>query len=86
MNAALKVSRGHFIRGSLDCPQHGQSIDFISIRDEIDGAVVRERYFCSRCLADAAGNKPWFYTNSPHGEDMLGLGVAPLDPVYSSNL
>jgi hypothetical protein len=52
------------------CTVHGGVIDLMRIDNAGETVLL-----CSQCLAEALGHKPIFFTNSPHGAEMLATGV-----------
>lgn len=60
----FKVSR---IAGTpIRCDVHGSVVDQMSIvRNGIETVI------CTYCAANACDHRPWFYTGSPHGREIL---------------
>ena len=60
----FKVSR--IVGKAIRCNVHGSVVDQMSI---IRNGV--EIVMCTYCAANACHHKPWFYTGSPHGREIL---------------
>lgn len=76
MDGGLTVSRGSMFRGSRmvanGCTKpHRLGTCYEHIQ------VGKKRY-CLFCLIEKIGNRPWFYTGSPHGGSLGAAGVPPI--------
>lgn len=65
----LRVCRA--IVRDFRCDVHGDVIDVVDIERESGEQVAR---FCTLCIPQEPGKpRPWFYTGSPFGHEILSL-------------